>query len=45
MDFESGVMPEDWISTVIVPPIKGKGERTECKYYRGIGLLSVVGNI
>ena len=27
------------------PLYKGKGERTECKNYRGIILLSVVGNI
>ena len=26
-------MPEDWISAVIVPLYKGKGERTECKNY------------
>ena len=43
MAFESGVVPEDWRSAVIVPVYKGKGERTECKNYRGIGMLSVVG--
>ena len=43
--FESRVSPEDWKSTVIVPLCKGKGERTECKNYRGISLLSVTGNI
>ena len=37
MAFESGVVPEDWGSAVIVPLYKGKGERTEC--------LSVVGKI
>ena len=26
MAFESGGVPEDWISTVIVPLYKGKGE-------------------
>ena len=26
MAFESGVVPEDWISAVIVPLYKGKGE-------------------
>ena len=41
MAFESGVMPEDWRS-VIFPLYKGKGERTECKNYRGISLLNVV---
>ena len=30
---------------MIVPLYKGKRERTECKNYRGIGLLSVVGKI
>ena len=38
-------MPEDWKSAVIVPLYKGKGERTECKNYRGINLLIVVGKI
>ena len=30
MAFESGVVPEDWRSDMIVPLYKGKGERTEC---------------
>ena len=30
---------------VIVPLYKGKGERNECKNYRGISLLSGVGKI
>ena len=38
MAFESGVVPGDWRSAVIVPLCKGKGERTECKNYRGISL-------
>ena len=45
MAFESAVVPEDWRYAVIVPLYKGKGERTECKHYRGISLLSVVGKI
>ena len=45
MAFESGVVPEDWRSVVIVPLHKGKGERSECKNYRGIRLLNVVGKI
>ena len=45
MTFESGVVLEDWRSTVIVPLYKGKGERTECSNYRGISLLSVVRKI
>ena len=38
-------MLEDWISAVIVPMYKGKGERTECSNYGGISLLSVVEEI
>ena len=45
MAFKSGVVPEDWRYTVIVPLYKGKGERTECRNYRGINLLSMVQNI
>ena len=40
MAFESGVVPEDWRSFVIVPLHKGKEEN-----YRGISLLSMVGKI
>ena len=43
MAFESVEVPKDWRSAVIIPLYKGKGERTECKNYRGISLLSVVG--
>ena len=44
---ESGVVPENWRSAVIVPLYKGKGERerAESSNYRGISLLSVVGKI
>ena len=45
MAFKSGVVPEDWKFAVIVSMYKGKGERTECKTYRGISLVSVVGKI
>ena len=41
MALESGAMPEDWRSAVIVPLYKGKGERTVCKIYRGISFLNV----
>ena len=44
-NFESGVLSEDWRSAVIVPLYKGKGEGNECKKYRGITVLSVVGKI
>ena len=39
------VLPGGWGSAVIVPLYKSKGERTECKNYRGISLFSVVGKI
>ena len=45
MAFESGGVPEDWRSAVIVPLYKGTGERTGCKNYRSISLLSLVGKI
>ena len=38
-------VPEDWRSAVIVLLYKGKRERDECKNYRGISLLSVIGKI
>ena len=41
---ESGSVPEDWRSA-IVPLYKGEEEGTECKNYRGISLLNVVGKI
>ena len=43
--FESGVVLENWRSTVIVPLYKDKGERADCKNYRGINFLNVVGKI
>ena len=45
MAFESGFVPENWRSTVSVPLYRAKAERTECKNYRSISLLSVVGKI
>ena len=45
MAFECGVVPEDQRSAVIVSVYKGTGERTECKNYRGISLLSMRGKI
>ena len=43
--FESGVVPDDYRSAVIVSLYRGQGERTECKNYRGVSLLRVVGKI
>ena len=45
MTFERGVVSEDRISAVNIPLHKGKGERTECRNYKGICLLSMVGKI
>ena len=45
MAFESSVWNEAWKSSMIFPLYKGKGERNECKNYRDISLLSVVGKI
>ena len=39
MAFESGVLPEDRRSALLVPLYKGKGESTGCMNYRGISLL------
>ena len=38
-------VPNDWMRTIIVPVFKGKGDRSECKNYRGISLLSVPGKV
>lgn len=43
--FEKGVVPEDWKKAVIVPLYKGKGAKGDCKNYRGISLLSIVGKV
>ena len=40
-----GVMLENWKSVVIVLLYKAKEERSECKNYIGINLLSVTGKI
>ena len=45
MAFESGVVPEYWMSALIAPLYKGKGERTECSNYRGISPVSEVGKM
>ena len=43
--FALSAVPEDWMSGCIVPLFKGKGSRYECKNFRGISLLSVVGKV
>ena len=38
-------VPNDWMRAIIVPLYKGKGDRSDCKNYRGISLLSVPGKV
>ena len=45
MVFETSVVSEDWKFAVVVPLHTGKGERNECRNYRGINLSSVVGKM
>ena len=45
MAFGSCLVAEGWRSAVIILLYKGKEDRTECKIYRYISLLSVVGKI
>nr|XP_053651035.1 protein cycle-like isoform X4 [Cherax quadricarinatus] len=42
---EEGKVPRDWQRACIVPLYKGKGDKRECKNYRGISLLSVPGKV
>lgn len=45
MCWTSGRVPVDWCKAVIVPLYKGKGSQQDCKSYRGISLLSIVGKL
>ena len=40
-----GRVPEDWQEACVVSIYKRKGERCECKNFRGISLLSIPGNV
>ena len=40
-----GRVLKDWQRGVIVPFCKGKGDKMECKNYRGISLLSIPGKV
>ena len=39
------IVPKEWQMACVVPLYKGKGDKMECKNYRGISLLSVVGKL
>src|SRR5678815_4862183 len=43
--FMEGIVPRDWRRAVIVPLYKDKGDKGNCRNYRGISVLSVVGKI
>src|SRR5678816_3949849 len=43
--FMQGIVPRDWRRVVIVPLYKGKRDKGNCRNYRGISFLSVVGKI
>ena len=32
-------MPDDWVLSVVVPIVKGKGDAINCMAYRGVRLL------
>ena len=38
-------VPSDWVKSIVVPLYKGKGDKSECKNYRGISLLSIPGKV
>ena len=43
--FMLSIVPMDWVIACMVPLYKGKGDVHECSNFRGISLLSVVGNV
>ena len=38
-------VPKDWVRAIVVPLYKGKGDRNDCKNYRGLSLLSIPGKV
>ena len=45
MAFESGVVPDESRSIVIILVYKDKGKKTDCKNFRSFSLLRIVGKI
>ncbi len=43
--WQFGNIPLDWKGGLVVPIWKGKGDRQDCKNYRGVTLLSVPGKV
>lgn len=37
---DTGIFPEDWVLSLIVPVFKKKGDAADCNNYRGTTLLS-----
>ena len=42
---KEGRVPEDWQEVCLLPIYKEKGERSECKNYRGICMLGIPANV
>jgi len=43
--WQSGRVPVDWRSRVIIPLYKGKGFKTDCSSYRPVSLFSMLGKV
>ena len=43
--FMLSIVPVDWVIACMVPLYKGEGDMHECSNFKGISLLSVVGNV
>ena len=43
--WQEGAVPQDMRDAKIITLFKNKGERSDCKNYRGISLLSVIGKV
>ena len=42
---DTGELPEDWLTGLIIPIYKNKGPRDDANNYRGITLLSCLGKL